>query len=135
VVVVDGKECVRGERRRRVSGGDSSSESSSMMAGRSRRLGGALVGDLLPVLHVGRWTSSGFHITTDSLSSMMGHGARTGGGVGAIGGNSPRRSVRRAWIAASSSGGASCTPSIAAARRAVASRILSVAVILGTGMA
>ena len=69
VVVVDGKELVRGERRRRVSGGDSSSESSSMMAGRSRRLGGALVGDLLPVLHVDCWSSSGFHITTDSLSS------------------------------------------------------------------
>ena len=135
MVVVDGEECVRGERRRRVSGGDSSSESSSMMAGRSRRLGGALVGDVLPVLHVGCWTSSGFHITTDSVSSMMGHGARTGGGVGARGGTSPRRSVHRAWIAASLSGRASCTPSIAAVRRAVASRILSVAVILGTGMA
>ena len=53
---------------------------------------------------------------------------------GAVGGTSPRSSVRRAWIAASSSGGASWTPSIAAVRRAVASRILSVAVMPGTGM-
>ncbi len=134
-VVVDGAACVRGERRRRVSGDDSLLESSLMMAGRSRQPGGALVGDLLLVLRTGCWTLSGFQITTGSLSSMMGCGAVTGGGVGAIGGTSPRRSVCRAWIAASSSGRASCTPSIAAVRRAVALRILSVAVILGTGTA
>ncbi len=57
-----------------------------MMAGRSHRLGGALVGDLLPVLGAGCWTLSGFQITTGSLSSMMGRGAMTGGGVGAVGG-------------------------------------------------
>jgi hypothetical protein len=133
-VMVDGTACVRGERRRRVGSNDSLSESSSMMAGRSRQLGGALAGDLLPVSRVGCWTSSGFQNTTGSSSSMMGCGAVTGGGVGAVGGTLPRRSVCRAWIAASSSGGASCTPSIAVVRRAVALRILSVAVILGTGM-
>jgi len=124
-----------GGRRRRVGGDDSLLELSSMMAGRSHRLGGALVGDLLPVLRTGCWTLSGFQITTGSLSSMMGHSAMTGGGVGAVGGTLPRRSVHRAWIVASSLGGASCTPSIAMARRAVASRILLVAVILGTGTA
>ncbi len=95
-VVVDGMACVRGERQRRVSGNDSSSELSSMMAGQSRRLGGALVGGLLPVLRMGCWTLSGFQITTGSSSSLMGCGAVTGGGVGAVGGTSPRRSVCRA---------------------------------------
>ncbi len=125
-VVVDGVVCVRGERQRRVGGADSSSESSSMMAGRSRRLGEALVGDLLLVLRAGCWTSSGFQITTGSSSSMMGRGVMTGGGVGAVGGTLPRRSVCRAWIVASSLGRASCTPSITGVRRAIASRILLV---------
>ena len=48
---------------------------------------------------------------------------------------SPRSSVRGTWIASSSSGGASWTPLIAAVRYAVASRILSVAMMVGTGMA
>ena len=132
--MVEGAVCARGEWRRSVGGNNSLSESSSMMVGRSLWLGGVLVGEMLPVVHMGCWTLSGLHISTGS-SSIMGCGAWTGGGVGAIGGTLPRRSVRRAWIAASSSGGDSCTPSIAAVRRAVASRILSVAVILGTGMA
>ena len=105
-----------------------------MMAGRFHWLSGVLAGELVPVLRMGCWTLLGLHITTGS-SSIMGRGAWTGGGVGAIGGTSPRRSVRSAWIVASSLGRNSCTPSLAVVRRAVASRILSVAVILGTGMA
>ena len=66
---------------------------------------------------------------------MMGHGALICGGVGEVGGTLPRSSIRRAWIAASSLGGASWTPSIAVVRCAIASRILSVAMMLGTGMA
>ncbi len=131
--VVDGATCARGERRRRVGGADLSSESSPMMAGRSRRMGSTLAGELVPVSHAGWWVSSGLQISTGS-SSAVGRGAVTGVGVGTGGGTSPRRRVRRAWIAASLSGGASCTPSIATVRRAVASRILLVAVILGTGM-
>ena len=131
---VEGEACARGERRRSGGGTESSSESSSMMAGRSRRWGGALAGGVVPVMRAGVWTSSGFQISTCS-SSMIGRGAVTGVAVGSGGGTSPRSSVRRDSIAASSSGGASWTPLIAAVRRAVASRILSVAVILGTGMA
>ncbi len=134
VFVVNGAVCFRGERRRGVRGTTSSSGSSSMMAGRFRRSSGVLIGELVLVLCMGYWTSLGLHISTGS-SSIVGRGAWTGGGVGAIGGTSPRSSVRRVWIMASSSGEDSCTPSIAAVRRAVASRILSVAVILGTGMA
>ena len=66
-----------------------------MMAGRSLRLGGGLAGELVPVARMGCWTSSGRHIATGS-SSIMGRSAWTGGGVGARGGTSPRRSVRRA---------------------------------------
>ena len=133
VVLVEGV-CARGGRQRIVGGTMLLKESSSMMAGRFRRLSGGLAGELGPVAGMGCWTSLGLHISTGSLS-MMGRGAGIGGGVGALGGTSPRRSVRRAWIAASSSGGDSCTRSIAAVRRAVASRILSVAVIVGTGRA
>ena len=111
-VVVDGAACIRGEQRKRVGGDNSSSESSLMMDGQSRHLGGALVGDLLPVLRAGCWTLSGFQITAGSSSSMMGRGAVTGGGVGAVGGTLPRRSVRRAWIAASSSGGLPALPEV-----------------------
>jgi len=75
-----------------------------MMAGRSRQLGGALAGELVPVLRAGCWESSWLQITTGS-SSMVGRGAVTGAGVSSGGGTSPRRSVCRAWIAASSSGG------------------------------
>ena len=92
-VLVEGV-CARGERRRSVGGKYSSSVSSSMMAGRSLRLGGALVGKMVPVVRMGCWTSLGRHIATGS-SSISGHGAWTGGGVGARGGTSPRRIVRR----------------------------------------
>ena len=71
---------------------------------------------------------------TTGSSSWIGHGALTCGVVGSVGGTSPRRSVRRAWIAASLSGGASWTPAIAAVRRAMAWRIRSVAVMVGTRM-
>ena len=95
---------------------------------------GTLVGVLILTSWVGFWTSSGLHMKTGS-SSLMGHGALICGGVGAVGGTSPRSSVRGAWIASSSSGGASWTPLIAAVRCAVASRILSVVMMVGTGMA
>ena len=65
----------------------------------------------------------------------MGRGALPCGEVGSVRGTSPRSSGRSAWIAASSSGGASWIPSIAAVRCAVASRILSVAMMVRTGMA
>ena len=117
-VVVEGAACARGERRRSGGGTASSLESSSMMAGRSRRRGGALAVEVVPVMRTGIWNSSGLQISTGS-SSMMGRGAVTGVAVGSGGGTSPRRSVRRDWIAASSSGGASWTPLIAAVRRAV----------------
>ncbi len=55
--------------------------------------------------------------------------------MGLVGGGvSPRRIVQSDWIASSLSGKASWTPLIAALRHAMASRILSVAVVLGTGM-
>jgi len=133
VVVVEGVACDRGDRRRGVGGNDLSSESSSMMARVCTRAG-ALVGELAPLSHAGCWTSSGLHITTGS-SSIMGYGALICGGVGEIGGTLPRSSICRAWIAASLLGGASWTPSIAVVRCAIASRILSVAMMLGTGMA
>ena len=66
---------------------------------------------------------------------MMGHGALTCGEGDGVGGTLPRSNIHRVWIVASSSCGASWMPSIAAVRRAIASRILSVAVMLGTGMA
>jgi hypothetical protein len=94
----------------------------------------ALIGELAPPLRVGCWTSSGLHIITGSWL-MMGRSAWTCGGVGAVGGTLPRSSVCSVWIVASSSSGASWTPSIAAVRHAVAPRILSVAAMLGTGMA
>ena len=105
----------------------------SMMTGVPVR-DGTLVGVLILTSWVGFWTSSGLHMKTGSLS-WKGRGELTCGVVGSVGGTSPRRSVRRAWIAASSSGGASWTPSIAAVRHAVAWRILSVAMMVGTGMA
>ncbi len=71
---------------------------------------------------------------TGSLS-WQGRSALTCGVVGSVGGTLPRRNVHKAWIAASLSGGASWTPAIAAVRRAVAWRILSVAMMAGTGMA
>ena len=92
-VLVEGV-CARGERRRSVGGKDSSSVSSLMMAGRSPWLGGALVGGMVPLVRMGCWTLLGRHIATGS-SSISGRGAWTGGGVGARGGTSPRRSVRR----------------------------------------
>ena len=73
-------------------------------------------------------------MNTGSLS-WQGRSALTCGVVGSVGGTLPRRNVHKAWIAASLSGGASWTPAIAAVRRAVAWRILSVVVIVGTGMA
>jgi hypothetical protein len=105
----------------------------SMMTGVPVR-DGTLGGVLILTSWVGFWTSSGLHMKTGS-SSLMGYGALICGGVGAVGGTSPRSSVRGAWIASSSSGGASWTPLIAAVRCAVASRILSVAMMVGTGMA
>lgn len=133
-MVVDDVACIRGERWRRVGGNDSLSESSLMMAGVPTR-DGTLIGELIPtLLHVGFRTFSGLRMKT-GLSSLMGRGALTCGRVGAVEGTSPRISVRSTWIAASLSGGASWTPSIAAVRRAVVSRILSVAVMVGTGMA
>ena len=127
--------CVRGERPRRVGGNNLLSESSSMMAGVIAQAG-ALVGELVPLFCVGfLWIWSGLHMKTGS-SSCKGRGALTCCGVVvSVGGTSPRRSLRRAWIAASLSGRASWTPSIAAVRRAVAWRILYVAVMVGTGMA
>ena len=80
------------------------------------------------------WTSSGLHMQT-GLSSLMGCCAvLTCGGFGSVGGISPKRSVCSARIAESVSGGASWTPLILAVRRAMASTILSVAVMVGTGM-
>ena len=120
-VVVDGVACDRGDRQRGVGGNDLLSESSSMMAGvyprssalvagvytRASALVGeldtwasALIGELAPPLRAGCWTSSGLHIITGSLL-MMGRGAWTCGGVGAVGGTSPRSSVRSVWIVAS----------------------------------
>jgi hypothetical protein len=101
-VVVDGVACDLGNRRREVGGNDLLSESSSMLAGVST-WAGALVGELAPPSCAGCWTSSGFHITTGSLSMMV-RSALACGGVGAVGGTSQRSSIRRAWIAASSSG-------------------------------
>ena len=103
-LVVGGAVCAWGERRRSVGGTMSSSDSSLMMAGRFRWLSVVLAGELVPVSRAGCWTSLGFQISTGS-SSTVGCGAVTGAGVGSEGGTSPRRSVRRAWIAASSSGG------------------------------
>ena len=132
-VVGEDVACIGGERRRRVLGGnDSSSESSSMMAG-VVVWAGELVGELLHLFCVSCWTWSGLHMKTGS-SSWTGRGARTCGVLGSVGGTLPRKSVRRAWIAASLSGGASWTPSIAAVRSAMAWRVLSVAMMVGTGM-
>jgi hypothetical protein len=65
-----------------------------------------------------------------------------GGGVGrmlGVGGGSnatlPIRSVQRGWIASILSGGASWMPAMVAGSLIVASMILLVAVISGTGMA
>ena len=125
--------CVRGECQRRVGGNDSSLEPSLMMAGVVARAG-ALVCEMVTLFCVGGWTWSGLHMKTGS-SSWKGCGALTCGVVGSAGGTLPRRSVRRAWIAVSLSGGASWTPVITAVRCAVAWRILSVAVMVVTGMA
>jgi hypothetical protein len=132
-VVGEDVACVRGERQRRVGGNDLSPESSLMMA-RVVARAGALVGELVQLFCVGWWTWSGLHIKTGS-SSWKERGVLTCGVVGSVGGTSPMRSVCRACITASLSGGASWTPSIAAVRFAVAWRILSVAMMVGTGMA
>ncbi len=55
-----------------------------------------------------------------------------GGGGGAI---LPSRSVQRDWMASILLGGASWTPAMVAVSLVMASMILSVAVISGTGMA
>ena len=95
---------------------------------------GALIGEMVTLFCVGGWTWYGLHMKTGS-SSLKGCGVLTCGVVGSVGGTLSRRSVCRAWIAASLSGRASWTPAIAAVRRAVAWRILSVAVMVGTKMA
>jgi hypothetical protein len=77
---------------------------------------------------------------------MMGSSSLTtwvgGGGVGrmlGVGGESgatlPSRSAQRDWMASILSGGASWMPAMAAVSLVVASMILLVAVISGTGMA
>ena len=104
-----------------------------MMAGVVAQAG-TLVGELVPLFCVGCWTWSGLHMKTGS-SSWQGRGVLTCGVVGSVGGTLPRRSLSGAWIEASLSGGASWTPSIAGVRHAVAWRILSVAVMVGTRMA
>ena len=60
-VDVDDVSFVRGERRRRVGGNNSLLASSLMMDGVPAR-DGTLVGELIPSLHVGFWTSSRLHM-------------------------------------------------------------------------
>ena len=67
---------------------------------------------------------------------VVGRGGATWGGArGLVGGVLQMSIARRVWIASILSGGASCMPAMALVRRAAAWRILSVAVMVGVGMA
>ncbi len=71
-------------------------------------------------------------LTTEVGGGGVGRMLGVGGGSGAA---SPSRSVQRDWMVSILSGGASWIPAMVAVSLVVASMILSVAVISGTGMA
>ncbi len=77
----------------------------------------------------------GLGVTGSGCVAVVGCGGAAWGGVcSLVGGVSPMSIAHRVWIACILSGGASCMPAMASVRRAVAWRILSVAVMVGIGM-
>ena len=103
---------------------------------------------LLPVLMVGIVVGSGGvggirTVIVGGLGALrsvyvevVGRGwAPWGGARSLVGGVSPMSIARRVWMASNSSGGASWMPAMVLVRRAVAWRILLVAVMVATGMA